>query len=157
MFIRYYLELPLAFSQVEEAFLHNPQEWLPGLAEDAETRGEELLAEVGFGQEGRRVSKRVAVELGAPFRMASKTVLPLKWRATGAGALFPSLEADLEVAPLGGHRTQLSVSARYSPPLGPVGRAVDRALLHRVAEATIKDFVDRAGETLGARVIAQSA
>jgi hypothetical protein len=29
-----------------------------------------------------------------------------------------------------------------------VGRAIDRALLHRVAEATIKDFLDRVGEAL---------
>jgi uncharacterized membrane protein len=57
------------------------------------------------------------------------------------------LEADLEVAALGGSRTQLSVSARYRPPLGSVGRVIDKALLHRVAEATIKDFLDRLGET----------
>ena len=35
------------------------------------------------------------------------------------------------------------MSARYVPPLGAVGRAIDRALLFRVAEATIKDFLDR--------------
>jgi hypothetical protein len=29
-----------------------------------------------------------------------------------------------------------------------VGRALDKALLRRVAEATIKDFLDRAGERI---------
>jgi hypothetical protein len=35
--------------------------------------------------------------------------------------------------------------------MGVIGRALDRALLHRVAEATIKDFLDRVGERIGAR------
>jgi len=70
------------------------------------------------------------------------------WRATGAERLFPHLEADLEVAALGPSRTQLSISARYRPPMGAMGRALDRALLHRVAEATIKDFLDGVGERL---------
>jgi hypothetical protein len=28
------------------------------------------------------------------------------------------------------------------------GRAIDRALLHRVAEATIKDFLDQTGQAI---------
>ena len=44
--------------------------------------------------------------------------------------------------------TQLSISARYVPPLGALGSAIDRALLHRVAEATMKDFLDRVATAL---------
>jgi hypothetical protein len=153
MFVRYYLELALPFEEVERTLLRAPQDWMPGLAEDAEARGEVLLAEVGFGPPGRRLEKRVQIELGRPFRLASKSVLPMAWRATGPQAVFPSLEADIEVAPIGQSRTQLSVSARYRPPLGPFGRAIDRTLLHRVAEATIKDFLDRAGEALTSRSV----
>jgi hypothetical protein len=83
--------------------------------------------------------------------MPGKTLLPLSWKATGPERLFPS-HADLEIAALGRSRTQLSISARYRPPLGVVGKALDRVLLHRVAEATIKDFMDRVGEGIGARV-----
>jgi hypothetical protein len=64
--------------------------------------------------------------------------------------LIPSLEADIELGELGPGRTQLSISARYTPPLGPLGHALDRALLHRVAEATVKDFLDRVAERLSA-------
>lgn len=150
MFARYYLELPLPFEEVEEAILRSPQDWIPRLAGDAETRGELLLAQVGFGPPGQRLEKQVQIELGKPFWLASKTVLPMVWRATSAESLFPSLEADLEVAALGGNRTQLSVNARYQPPLGPVGRVIDRAMLHRVAEATIKAFLDGIGQALTA-------
>jgi hypothetical protein len=36
--------------------------------------------------------------------------------------------------------------------MGPLGRAVDRALLHLVAEATIRDFLDRVGEAIATNV-----
>ncbi len=150
MFIRYYLDLSLPFEEVEEGLLAAPEMWLPGVAREAEDRGEQLLGEVGFSfDDDRRLGKEVHIELGPPHRMPGKT---LPWKATGPERLFPSLEADLEIATLGRSRTQLSISARYRPPLGVVGKALDRVLLHRVAEATIKDFLDRVGEGIGPRV-----
>lgn len=149
MFIRYYLDLPMPFAEVEARLLQNPGSWVPGIAEGAESRGERLLAEVGFPTNSeRRVAKSVEIELGTPYRIPAKAVLPLTWKATWAEGLFPVLEADLEIAALGAERTQLSISGRYRPPLGAIGRALDRALLHRVAEATIKDFLDGVGATL---------
>ena len=156
MFVRYYMELHRPFPEVEAALLAAPQEWLPGLATEAQARGQGLLVEVGFETAGGRVGKQVEIELGDSFRTASKTILPMTWRATRTETLFPSLEADLEVAALGAGRTQFSISARYRPPFGAVGRAIDRTLLHRVAEATLKDFLDRAGEALLARVPTRS-
>jgi hypothetical protein len=127
---------------------------VPGLARDAEDRGERLLAEVGFALDREhRLDKRVEIEFGEPYRIPSKTLLPMAWKPAGAEQLFPAMDADLEVAPLGPSRTQLSISARYRPPMGVVGRALDRALLHRVAEATIKDFLDRVGEALRVRAL----
>jgi hypothetical protein len=152
MFVRYFVEIPAAFQVIEERLLRSPEAWMPGLARDAEERGELLLAEVGFGPHGARLEKEVQIDLGVPIQFPSKTVLPMSWRATGAEGLFPSLEADVEVAALGPKRTQLSISARYRPPLGVVGRAIDRALLHRVAEATLKDFLDQVSDSLGSLV-----
>ncbi len=106
------------------------------------------MAEVGFGPPAGRIEKRVVIEVGTPREFPSKTILPISWRATGPKGLFPSLEADLEVGAVGSDRTQLAINATYSPPLGVLGRAIDRALLHRVAEATLKDFLDRIGESV---------
>jgi hypothetical protein len=147
MFARYFVELPLEAGEIERALTLGPDGWVPGLAEKANARGDALLAEVGFGDDVR-VARQVQIEFGQPVRVASKLVLPLRWTATGASGLFPALDADLEVAPLGPDRTQLAMSARYEPPFGPIGRAIDRALLFRVAEATLKDFLDRVATAL---------
>jgi hypothetical protein len=152
MFVRYYLGLLVAFKDAEASLLDDPGTWVPGMLEAAENRGERLLAEVGFALDTRRIDKEIEIALGEPNRLTSKTMLPMTWRATGPERLFPQLDADLEVAALGPRRTQLSISARYRPPLGAFGRALDRAMLHRVAEATIKDFLDRVGERVRARV-----
>ena len=147
MFARYFVELPMFSEEVEHALSHDPRAWLSGLVERANHRGDLLLAEVGFG-EVVRISRERCFELGQSVRLGAKTVFPLRWTSSGAAGLFPSLDADLEVAPLGAGRTQLAMSARYVPPLGPVGRAVDRAVLSRAAEATLKDFLDRVAETI---------
>lgn len=154
MFVRYYLDLVVPFHEVESALLSDPASWVPGLLREAEGRGQRLLADVGFGDDARRIGKEVEIVVGTPYRIPSKTLLPMTWKATGAQRLFPQLDADIEVAALGARRTQLSISARYRPPMGAVGRALDRALLHRVAEATIKDFLDRVGEGIHARLAA---
>ncbi len=142
VFARYYVELLADRETVEGVLLRAPGLWLPGLATEANHRGDQLLAEVGIGEDVR-IARQVAIDLGTPLRLPTKTVIPMRWSPTGASGLFPALDADLEVAPLGHDRCQLSMSARYVPPLGPVGRAIDRAVLFRVAEATIKDFLDR--------------
>jgi hypothetical protein len=148
MFVRYFVELPLPAAQVERALLASPAEWLSAMAGAAQERGDGLLTEVGVGPLGTRLRRRVQVELGAPVRFPSMTSLPLTWEPAGLEGLLPRLDADIELGALGEDRTQLAVSARYRPPLGAVGRTVDRVLLHRVAEATVKDFLDRLGHAI---------
>jgi hypothetical protein len=148
MFIRYFLELQMPHADAEAKLLADPASWVPGLARGAHERGEGLLIEVGFDVDEHRIDKKVQVDIGEPYAIPSKTLLPISWSATGPDPLFPHLDADIEIAALGPTRTQLSISARYRPPLGAVGRALDKALLHRVAEATVKDFLDRVGASL---------
>jgi hypothetical protein len=147
VFARYFVELPISPEEVERALSRDPRLWLPGLAERAHHRGDLLLAEVGFG-DVVRIKRTVAVELGQSVRSGSKIVFPMRWTASEAAGLFPSLDADLEVAPLRPGRTQLAMSARYVPPFGTVGRVIDRAVLSRVAEATLKDFLDRVADAI---------
>jgi len=151
VFVRYFVELPLRSEDAEDVLLSDPESWLPVLADTADERGERLLAEVGVGSH-HRTHAEVALEFGTPLRMPSKTILPFRWTALRGAGLFPALDADLEVAPLGTRMTQLAISARYTPPLGVLGRAIDRAVMHRIAEATLKDFLDRVAAALAKRL-----
>lgn len=157
MFLRYYCELPYRFEPVEQRLVEHPVQWLPGLAAAANRRGERLLAEVGFDLGPYRLGRQVEMSFRPPLRTPGRTVLPIVWRVTGPRALFPVFDGELEVAALGTHCTQLVISLNYRPPLGPVGERVDRFALHRVAEATIKDFLDRTGEALARPELASPA
>jgi hypothetical protein len=148
MFIRYYIELPLPAAVVEQALVGSPAGWLSAVAGEAQRRGDGLLGEVGVGPLGVRLRRQVRICLGEPVRFPSMTSLPLTWEPVGLEGVLPRLDANLELGSLGGHRIQLAISARYRPPLGAVGQAIDRVLLHRVAEATVKDFLDRIGQAI---------
>jgi hypothetical protein len=148
MFIRYYIEVPLPVAVVEQRLVDSPAGWLSAVAGEAQRRGDGLLGEVGVGPLGARLRRLVSIQLGEPVRFPSMTSLPLTWEPVGLEGLLPRLDANLELGALGPERTQLAISARYRPPLGAVGQAVDRVLLHRVAEATVKDFLDRVGQAI---------
>src|SRR5205823_391448 len=150
MFIRYFLELERPFDEIEVTLLDDPGEWLPGIAVKTSALTDSLLAEVGFGIQHTRIEKRVLVTVHPPITFPTRLILPIEWRPASGQGLFPKLLADIEVAPLGTRRTHLSISARYDPPLGLVGRTLDRAMLHRIAELTVKDFLDRTAVALAA-------
>ena len=150
IFIRYYVELPYPRAALEEALLSVPESLIPGIAAVADDRGQHLMAEVGFALDGHRVSKNVVIEVGKAVASVGRSWIAINWRATGPTGLFPVMDAELELASLGPQLTQLSLSGRYQPPMGLVGRTIDKALLSRVAEATIKDFVDRLASAIEA-------
>ena len=147
MFARYFVELPFSWNAVGAVLAKDPETWLPGLVDDAQRRGNELLTKVGFGSRVR-LAHNVTVNLGRCLCLDEKVIFPVHWRSEGAVGLFPELDAEIEIAPLGPARSQLAINARYEPPFGALGRAADRAALHRVAEAVIKDFIDNVAEAV---------
>ena len=111
-----------------------------------------------FGELGRglarvgpvpAVSRLVEVQFGAMATHSRSAVLPLRWQAAGTGGgLFPALDADIMVAPYGESRTLIALTGVYRAPLGPVGAALDRVVLRRVAVATVRRFVQRVQEAI---------
>ncbi len=107
---------------------------LSGMSEDVYGPG---LTRVGVAG----VSKLVRVQVRELSWTDLSAGLALRWEATGpGGGLFPVLDADLKLTP-DGEGTMLTMTGSYRPPLGSLGEALDRAVLRRVAAATIKSFV----------------
>jgi hypothetical protein len=104
-------------------------------------RGEELRTRIDPGP--YLPAKEVEIALGDPVGRSGSILIPMKWKATGVGALFPVMNADLVVQPLGPGLVEVIFRGSYEPPLGGLGRLFDRALLHRLAEASAKLFLDQ--------------
>jgi len=74
-------------------------------------------------------------------------VLSLRWEAAGpGGGRFPALDADITLTPAGEQATLLTLAGAYRPPLSPVGAALGRAILHCVAELTIRIFINHVAD-----------
>jgi hypothetical protein len=148
MLLHDFAYVPVPAARVCERILANHGEWLAPLASAAADEGEALRLRVGPIEALPMLGRSVTVRVGEPISRSEMTVVPLTWQATSAPGLFPVLSADLEVAALGDQMTQLTLHGRYDPPLGAVGRRIDRLLMHRIAEATVRSFLSRLADGL---------
>ena len=106
------------------------------------------------------VSKLVRVQARELSWVDHSVGLALRWEASGpGGALFPVLDADLTLtpapAPAPGHGpgSLLTLAGVYRPPLGPLGEVLDRAILNRVATATVRRFLTRIAAQLADQAV----
>jgi hypothetical protein len=89
-----------------------------------------------------------------PFGAAPMTRLILTWEAARAPALFPAMSAEIRLYPISTKETQLILDGSYEPPLGLLGRAVDALIMHRVAEASVHQFVNDVAQLLSTELAA---
>ena len=73
--------------------------------------------------------------------LAPVTCLELQWEAAKRPHLFPCMKAEFSIYPLTGSETQLDFSGEYVPPLGTLGSLLDTFIGHKVAEASVHEFV----------------
>jgi hypothetical protein len=120
-------------------------------AYDHETTGLERVGVPGL-------SKLVRVQVRELAGTDRSVGLALRWEATGpGGGLFPVLDADLTMTPAGERITILALAGVYRPPLGAMGAALDRAILHRVASATIRAFLAQVARRIAGQAAANGA
>jgi hypothetical protein len=116
---------------------------LHSVSETAYQGGSQMLVHVGPFGDLPGLSKLVRVRILAPVRHDSAQTVSLRWEATGpAGELFPVLDADLTLSADGEDRSRLVLLGSYRPPLGRAGAAIDRAIMNRVATATLRSLLD---------------
>lgn len=149
MFVRYYTFINHPYAAVRRELLDARTTRLPEIARGANDRVS--LAELGVEFRGARFHKTVTMDFAEPISHGTnRMTMPFRWKATVVPALFPTFDGDLQVSLWREGNTQLALSANYQPPLGPLGLLLEKAALHLVAEALVKDFVDRLAAALDA-------
>jgi hypothetical protein len=139
--IRDFIQVETPFAEARAAFLDDPRDLLADHADAAYREGEQLSRRLDPRMRHKWLGKRIVIDLGQPYELAGRLVLPIHWWAPGADRLYPCLEADLEVAPVGDGRTQITLMGRYDPPSALQGSGADRILHHHIAEASIRTFL----------------
>ena len=107
------------------------------------------LARVGPLGSAPGMSKLVVVRFSDMAVHEDFAVGAMRWEAAGpGGALFPALDADIKLTRVGDDATVLAVSGVYRPPLGGLGAGLDRVVMRRVAQVTIRTFTHRIGAAI---------
>jgi hypothetical protein len=135
------------------AFEDDPQRWLPAarrVGSDTWT----LTLRAGA------LARTVSAVIGRPWRAGSTRWRTLTWDpiaddgdATAVDRLLPSLDGELglHIEPSG--RTTLVLGARYQPPGGAFGDAVDAVALRRLARLTVERFLEEVSARLAAEAL----
>jgi hypothetical protein len=146
MLVSDFVQIDRPFDDVRNELVAAGPDWLGDLLVAAYEEGEQLSLRVSSAIGPIRLSKRVSAELGELVLKSDRVTQPLRWRAAGATGLFPVMVAELECTPMGTSMTSISFMGRYVPPLGPLGREVDRVLLHRLAQASVRALLSHVVE-----------
>jgi len=136
------------YVSVQKALLADPGKWLPSLANDA---GKRLITELAVRIGSARVARAVEVEVAPPTIYPDRSEIFISWKAASMPSLFPELRGLFKLAGVDSRRSRLSFEASYEPPGRLAGQLVDQALMHRVAEASVREFVLRTAQALGRR------
>ncbi len=147
MFVHDYVEVQAPFEDVVRA-LESLGAEVGLMAKAAYERGERLAVGPGKGF----IAAPVEFEVGKPLVSEDGVSIPIAWTGASGTRLFPRMEAELVATSMGTSTTHIEFRGRYSPPLEAIGEALDRVLLHRIAESTVSAFVKRLGRALETEV-----
>jgi hypothetical protein len=142
MYVQHSVHIDSPIDVVTAAFMRDPHRWLPHLD------GRRTV--VGPRVAGVAIRKKVVIEVGEPLTAGSWTEVPITWSATYIKRLFPVMTGKVELAPVDARVTRLTVCGMYQPPMGRLGKQFDDALMHRVADATVKELAEAIAERLAA-------
>jgi hypothetical protein len=146
------------YEQVSETLRRNAPGVFQSATKAAASRAQSVAAELRVDVGGVAISSEIRVEVKnvdvRPREAMSDpaTTLQLEWEAASMPRLFPLMQANLSIYPLTATETQLDFTGVYEPPLGPLGKAVNAMIGHRIAEASVHRFVGDVAEYLRKRL-----
>lgn len=135
------------YERVREALTEDASAVFLAATKAASDRAKNVAAALRVNIAGLEVSSDISISI---HRIEEKsrgpgshpvTRLELEWEAARSPDLFPQMKAELSLYALTATETQLDFAGRYTPPLGPLGTAVNTIIGHRIAEASVHRFL----------------
>jgi hypothetical protein len=99
---------------------------------------------------GFEVSRALRIELSSMRISEGDARTPVHWEAETQPRFFPTLWGELVAAPAARDNTQLTLTGEYRPPLGLLGRLLDHVIGFRIAQDTLRHFLDDVARQLEA-------
>ena len=135
------------YERVREKLKSDALEVFQNATKVAAVRARSIASELHVNIAGIEVGTDIRIEITGIEEKPLKalhgpaTVISLEWEAAKAPRLFPFMKARLSVFPLTPTETQLHLSGDYDPPFGIIGNLIDSAVGHRIAEASVHQFI----------------
>jgi hypothetical protein len=152
--IRLYAYVNQPYDVVRRALHGRPLELFQQATNSAATRASSVAASLRVGVGSVEVGVRIKIHVHGVREeegvagLSPVTRVKLGWEAAKAPGFFPLMSAELSAWPLSASETQLEIEGAYEPPLGVVGTAIDAAIGHRIAEASVHRFLEDIVEQL---------
>ena len=142
------------YEQVCAALSENAPAVFQSATKAAASRAQSIASELRIDIGGIRIEADIRVSVrnievkDREAMSGPATRLQLEWEAARMPRLFPLMKADLFIYPLTATETQLDFKGLYEPPLGPLGKAVNAMVGHRIAEVCVHRFIDEVARYL---------
>ena len=147
--------LRIPYERVRTLLLTGAVDLLEPAASAGLAHSREVLTTLDAEVAGLHLEREVSISLGGFLDIGDPLPIlkmPLQWHAANHPELYPVMDGTLEAYPISGDRTQLSIQGHYRPPFGRLGTAIDKLILHRIAEAAVEHFLDQIAERIHAEV-----
>jgi hypothetical protein len=141
-----------ASARVCEVLLDDPGSVLSEAYEPQRVRARRFIGELSIELgAGAGVHQEVTLQLGVARTTEAGLRLPLRWEVVRREDILPAFDGELEISEdrVG---TRLTLRGAYSVPLGVVGWLADRIFGRRLAQRSLRDFVDRLAARLDSEV-----
>ena len=135
------------YDSVRDALSSDAAEVFRNATKVAATRAQSVASELHVNIAGLEVGTDISISVNSVEEQEKKinkpatTKIALEWEASKNPRLFPLMKAELSIYALTATETQLDLSGNYDPPFGVLGSAVDAVVGHRIAEASVHQFI----------------
>ena len=145
--IRSYDYVNHPYARVREVLVRDALAVFHSATRSASSRAHDVASALRIKFAGLAIEKDIVIaiksigERKGTGRGAPVTHIEFAWRAAESPRLFPLMNATLDVYALTASETQLDLSGHYRPPLGALGKVINKVVGHRIAEASVRQFL----------------